>query len=145
MDLGALKPIVNKRKTQLNDEARYTFTKENFSEIAFAIIVELGAMNLFKNYYELKGHFITWKNYILMELWRKKKLQNMLKIVLRKLLIQFRRLLDACKILQVESITKTFGEHNVANVFECGKATVLVMPCLIPEEAMESEVTEISL
>lgn len=39
----------------MSDEARYTFIKGNYSEIAFAIITELDAMNLFKNYYELKG------------------------------------------------------------------------------------------
>lgn len=39
----------------MSPEARYKFSKENFSEIAFAIIIELGAMKLFKNYYELKG------------------------------------------------------------------------------------------
>lgn len=39
----------------MNDESRYTFTKRNFSEIAFAIVFELGNMDIFKNYYELKG------------------------------------------------------------------------------------------
>lgn len=39
----------------MNGMARYTFKKEDYSQIATAILVELGSMNLFRNYYEMPG------------------------------------------------------------------------------------------
>jgi hypothetical protein len=36
-------------------EARYSFSMLNFSQIAEAILIELGSMGLFRNYYEIKG------------------------------------------------------------------------------------------
>ncbi len=39
----------------MNSIARYSFTADNYSPIAEAILCELGSMNLFKNYYEMPG------------------------------------------------------------------------------------------
>lgn len=36
-------------------ESRYKFSMSNFSHIAEAILIELGSMGFFKNYYEMKG------------------------------------------------------------------------------------------
>lgn len=36
-------------------ESRYKFTMQNYAPIAEAILIELGSMGLFKNYYELPG------------------------------------------------------------------------------------------
>jgi hypothetical protein len=39
----------------MNNIARYSFSADNFGPIAEAIIVELGSMSLFRNYYEMPG------------------------------------------------------------------------------------------
>ena len=39
----------------MNSIARYSFTKEDLSQIAIAILIELGSMGLFRNYYEMPG------------------------------------------------------------------------------------------
>jgi hypothetical protein len=57
---------------------------------------------------------------------------------------QLRRFIDACKLMEVEIVRKTFGTINGANLFKCGDATILVMPALIDEDS-EVEVTEIKL
>ncbi len=41
---------------------------------------------------------------------------------------QLRRLVDACKLLGCETITKVFGGKTNGNLFICGKVTILVMP-----------------
>ena len=39
----------------MNDIAWYTFSKNNYALIAEAILIELGSMGLFRNYYEMPG------------------------------------------------------------------------------------------
>ena len=43
---------------------------------------------------------------------------------------QLKRLVDACKILDVETITKTNGTERHGNLFKCGKATIMIMPII---------------
>lgn len=50
---------------------------------------------------------------------------------------QLRRLIDACKLLGVETITKTNGDGLNVNLFKCGAAGVLVMPCHVDESGEE--------
>jgi len=53
---------------------------------------------------------------------------------------QLRRLIDACRLLEIETITKTFGTNGVGNLFKCGNAWILVMPCLTTDDE-ENEFT----
>lgn len=46
---------------------------------------------------------------------------------------QLQRLIDASKIMGVETITKTFGQKSNGNMFTVGNATVLIMPALIED------------
>jgi hypothetical protein len=39
----------------MSNETYYEFTKNNLAPLAEAILIELGSMGVFKNYYELKG------------------------------------------------------------------------------------------
>ena len=54
---------------------------------------------------------------------------------------QLRRLIDACKMMGVETITKTFGTPRKGNVFQCGETIIIVMPALIDE--LQPDVTTI--
>lgn len=50
---------------------------------------------------------------------------------------QLKRLIDACNLLGVETITKTYGTPTNANIFKCGDAVILIMPAMsyeVPEE-----------
>jgi hypothetical protein len=45
---------------------------------------------------------------------------------------QLRRFVDACNLMGVKTVTKTFGTAwNKANLFKCGEATILIMPAII--------------
>lgn len=46
---------------------------------------------------------------------------------------QLRRLVDACRLLGVETITKTNGARLTGNLFKCGAVGILVMPCYVGE------------
>ena len=43
---------------------------------------------------------------------------------------QLKRLVDACKIMEVETIVKTYGTERNVNLFKCGKATIMIMPIM---------------
>lgn len=55
---------------------------------------------------------------------------------------ELRRLLDAAKIIEAETIIKTNGEINTANLFTVGDFKILVMPCLYNDF---NNITHISL
>lgn len=57
---------------------------------------------------------------------------------------QLRRLIDACNLMGVETITKVFGTEKNGNLFQCGDARILVMPAIISgEESEELKPTDI--
>lgn len=57
---------------------------------------------------------------------------------------QLRRLVDACNLMGVETITKVFGTDKNGNLFQCGDARILVMPAIISgEESDEFKPTDI--
>lgn len=59
---------------------------------------------------------------------------------------QLRRLIDACNLMGVETITKVFGTSSRGNIFECGEAKIMVMPAIISgEESPEFKPTEINV
>jgi len=59
---------------------------------------------------------------------------------------QLRRLIDACNMMGVETITKTFGTDKRGNLFTCGEVKILVMPAIISgDEREEFKPTEITV
>ncbi len=48
----------------MNNMARYSFLKNDYSSIATAILIELGSMKLFRNYYEMPGSDLNLHNVI---------------------------------------------------------------------------------